>query len=214
VIPVRRLRPLVAVVTSFTVAHSVTLIASTAGLAPSGLWFPPLIETLIALSIVYMAFENIVAKRHPRRWLLAFGFGLIHGFGFSLFLRDSLQFAGAHLATSLLSFNVGVELGQLLVVGLAVPGLALVFRRVPERVGIILLSALIAHSAWHWMTARGATLGEYQIEWPVLDLAFLAGALRVVMLLMIIGAAGWAMLRLARRLETGSQEPAVERPGS
>jgi hypothetical protein len=214
VIPVRRLRPLVAVVTSFTVAHSVTLIASTAGLAPSGLWFPPLIETLIALSIVYMAFENIVAKRHPRRWLLAFGFGLIHGFGFSLFLRDSLQFAGAHLATSLLSFNVGVELGQLLVVGLAVPVLALVFRRVPERVGIILLSALVAHSAWHWMTARGAALGEYQIEWPVLDLAFLAGALRVVMLLMIITAAGWAMLRLARRLGAGSQEPAVERPTS
>jgi hypothetical protein len=52
VLPVRRLRPLVAIVTSFTVAHSVTLIASTAGLAPSGLWFPPLIETLIALSIV------------------------------------------------------------------------------------------------------------------------------------------------------------------
>jgi hypothetical protein len=64
------------------------------------------------------------------------------------------------------------------------------------------------------MTARGAALGEYQIEWPVLDLAFLAGALRVMMLLMIITAAGWAMLRLARRLGAGSQEPAVERPTS
>jgi hypothetical protein len=208
VIPVRRLRPLVAIVTSFTVAHSITLIASTAGLAPSGLWFPPLIETLIALSIVYMAFENIVAKRHPRRWLLAFGFGLIHGFGFSLFLRDSLQFAGAHLATSLFSFNIGVELGQLLVVGIAVPVLTLVFRRVPERVGIILISALVAHSAWHWMTARGAVLREYQLEWPVFDLAFLAGALRVLMLLLIIGAAGWAMLVLTRRLGSPSGQEA------
>jgi hypothetical protein len=208
VIPVRRLRPLIAIVTSFTVAHSITLIASTAGLAPSGLWFPPLIETLIALSIVYMAFENIVAKRHPRRWLLAFGFGLIHGFGFSLYLRDSLQFAGAHLATSLLSFNAGVELGQLLVVGIAVPVLGLVFRRVPERVGIILISALVAHSAWHWMTTRGAVLREYQLEWPVFDLAFMAGALRVLMLLLIIGAAAWAMLGLSRRLGPPSGQEA------
>jgi len=213
VIPVRRLRPLVAIVTSFTVAHSITLIASTAGLAPSGLWFPPLIETLIALSIVYMAFENIVAKRYQRRWLLAFGFGLIHGFGFSLYLRDSLQFAGAHLATSLLSFNAGVELGQLLVVAIAVPALSLLFRRVPERVGIILISALVAHTAWHWMTERGSTLREYQLEWPVVDLAFLAGAMRVLMLMLIIGAAGWAMLRLARRLGPGSGEPLGEPPG-
>ena len=60
VIPFRRFRPLVAVVTAFTVAHSITLIASAFDLAPTALWFPPLIETLIAASIVYMALENIV----------------------------------------------------------------------------------------------------------------------------------------------------------
>src|ERR1051326_8945271 len=60
VIPFRRLRSLVAVVTSFTVAHSITLIASAYNIAPDALWFPPLIETLIATSIVYMALENIV----------------------------------------------------------------------------------------------------------------------------------------------------------
>ena len=59
-IPFRRLRPLIVIVTAFTVAHSITLIAATLELAPSGLWFPPLIETLIAASIVYMALENIV----------------------------------------------------------------------------------------------------------------------------------------------------------
>ena len=63
VIPFRRLRPLVLVVTSFTVAHSVTLIASAYDLAPDALWFPPLVETLIAASIVYMALENIVGGR-------------------------------------------------------------------------------------------------------------------------------------------------------
>ena len=68
VIPFRRFRSLVAVVTSFTVAHSITLIASAFDLAPDALWFPPLIETLIATSIVYMALENIVvASRNARR---------------------------------------------------------------------------------------------------------------------------------------------------
>ena len=98
VIPFRRLRPLVAIITSFTVAHSITLIASASGFAPDALWFPPLIEVLIALSIVYMAFENIVGPKLERRWIIAFAFGLVHGFGFSFILRNSLQFAGAHLA--------------------------------------------------------------------------------------------------------------------
>ena len=71
-----------------------------------------------------MALENIVggATVH-RRWMIAFGFGLVHGFGFSFALRETLQFAGSHLLTSLLAFNIGVELGQLLVLALLVPAL-------------------------------------------------------------------------------------------
>jgi hypothetical protein len=219
VIPFRKIRPLVAIVTSFTVAHSVTLIASTLGFAPGALWFPPLIETLIALSILYMAFENIVGAKLQRRWALAFGFGLVHGFGFSFFLRDSLQFAGAHLATSLLSFNLGVELGQLLVLGLTVPVLAWLFRRVlSERIGIILLSAIVAHSAWHWMTERASTLRQYRFRWPALDAALLGDVMRALMLLLIVLGTGWLMLGLARRLAEPGQpaeraEPAVEGEG-
>ena len=85
VIPLRRVRALIPVVTSFTIAHSITLISSAFGLAPNVLWFPPLIETLIALSIVYMAFENIVGAKLEHRWIVTFGFGLIHGFGFSFY---------------------------------------------------------------------------------------------------------------------------------
>src|SRR5439155_4932131 len=96
-IPFRRLRALVLVVTSFTAAHSITLIASAFGLAPDALWFPPLVETLIAASIVYMALENIVAPQLRRRWIITFAFGLVHGFGFSFALRQTLQFAGSHL---------------------------------------------------------------------------------------------------------------------
>jgi HupE / UreJ protein len=67
VIPFRRLGPLILLVTSFTVAHSITLIASAFGYAPSALWFPPLVETLIAISILYMALENIVGSNLQRR---------------------------------------------------------------------------------------------------------------------------------------------------
>src|SRR5206468_7236894 len=134
---------------------SITLIASAYNLAPDALWFPPLIETLIAVSIVYMALENIVSPQLKRRWLITFAFGLVHGFGFSFALRQTLQFAGSHLLTSLLSFNVGVELGQLLVLGFLIPVLSVLFRFVvAERIGTIILSALIAHTGWHWMIDR------------------------------------------------------------
>ena len=194
VIPFRRIRPLVAIVTSFTVAHSITLLGSALGLAPNALWFPPLIETLIALSIVYMAFENIVAPNLERRWIIAFAFGLVHGFGFSFALRDSLQFAGRHLLTSLLSFNIGVELGQLLVIAVAVPVLGWLFRHmVAERVGTILLSALVAHSAWHWMTARASVLSAYDLRMPALEWALAVSVLRGLMLLLILGGVLWGL---------------------
>jgi hypothetical protein len=192
VIPFRKLRPLAIVITAFTLAHSVTLIASAFGMAPNSLWFPPLIETLIAISIVYMAFENIVGPKLERRWVVTFGFGLIHGFGFSFLLRERLQFAGDHLVASLLAFNVGVEIGQLVVLMVAIPLLSLLFRYgVAERIGTILLSALVAHTAWHWATERGTALMGY--PFPELTLQDAAAAVRLLMV--IVAAAGlmWLM---------------------
>ncbi len=200
VIPLRNIRGLIPVITSFTVAHSITLIGSAFGLSPGTLWFPPLIETLIALSIVYMAFENIVGARLSHRWIVTFGFGLVHGFGFAFMFRDTLQFAGGHLFSSLLAFNVGVELGQLIVLLLVIPFLNLLFKRVvAERVGTILLSALIAHSAWHWMMERGALLSQYQIQMPLMDAQFFAGLMRWGMLAIVAAAAIWGMYELFRR---------------
>jgi HupE / UreJ protein len=190
VIPFRRLRPLILLVTSFTVAHSITLISSAFGLAPTALWFPPLIETLIAISIIYMALENIVGSNVQRRWMITFAFGLVHGFGFSFVLGETLQFAGSHLLTALLSFNIGVELGQLLVVLLLVPALDLLFRFVvPERIGTIILSALVAHTAWHWMTERAERLSQF--PWPTLDAAFAASAMRWLMVILVLGWGIW-----------------------
>ncbi len=201
VVPIRRVRPLIAVITSFTLAHSITLIASALGLAPNALWFPPLIETLIALSILYMALENVAGARLERRWLIAFGFGLVHGFGFSFALRESLQFAGSHLLSSLLAFNVGVELGQLLVIGIAIPILAAVFRWVfAERVGVIIISGMLAHSAWHWATGRFAVLRQYRFTRPAMDAGLLPGLLRWLMLLLIVLGVAWALSGVLSRL--------------
>ena len=121
------MRALLVVVTAFTVAHSITLIASAYNVAPDALWFPPLVETLIAASIFYMAIENIIGANIERRWVMTFAFGLVHGFGFSFLLRERLQFAGSHLLSSLLAFNVGVEFGQLLVLMVLIPALGFLF---------------------------------------------------------------------------------------
>lgn len=196
VIPFRRFRSLIPVVTAFTVAHSITLIASAYNLAPSTLWFPPLIESLIAISIVYMALENIVGGISVRRrWMIAFGFGLVHGFGFSFVLRQTLQFAGSHLLTSLLSFNLGVEFGQLLVLGLLIPVLDLLFHFVvAERMGTIILSAIVAHTAWHWMLDRAAILRQFRFTWPSLTPTLLLILVRWLTIFTIVAALGWLIL--------------------
>jgi HupE/UreJ protein len=165
IIPFRRIMGLVPVITAFTLGHSVTLIGTAYNLAPVGAWFPPFVETAIAVSIVYMALENIVGADLRRRWIIAGIFGLVHGFGFSSALKDQLQFAGSHLLVSLFSFNIGIEIGQLAVLCALVPALALLFRgAMSGRMGIIVLSALIAHTAWHWMLDRGQVL--WQTPWP------------------------------------------------
>ena len=207
VIPFRKFGQLVLLVTSFTVAHSITLIASAYNLGPDALWFPPLIETLIAISILYMAIENVLGSNVGRRWMITFGFGLVHGFAFSFALRETLQFAGSHLLTSLLSFNLGVELGQLLVLALLVPALEILFRfLVAERLGTIVLSVLVGHTAWHWMTERAERLGKF--PWPALDASSLAVATRWLMGVLIVAGLAWfargALRERARRRQQRS----------
>lgn len=190
VLPYRRLNwQLVGIVTSFTVAHSITLLAAANGLVPSGAWFPPLVETLIAASILYVAAENVLRRQPRGRWLLTAAFGLVHGFGFSFALAGELQFVGSHLLLSLLAFNVGIELGQLLVLLLVMPLLASARRLRPadDRLLVAIISAVVAHSAWHWMTERWQAL--WQSEWPTFDttlLARLASAVLVIAAIVLL----------------------------
>lgn len=177
VIPALRFRQVVGIVSAFTVAHSFTLLGSAYGLAPAGDWFPPFVETAIAASIVYMALENIVGANLGRRWLITGLFGLVHGFGFSYGLRENLQFAGTHLLVSLFSFNIGIEIGQIAVLAALLPVLALLRRYVlAGRVGVIVLSAIVAHTAWHWMIERGEVL--WKVPWPRVNAAGVATAAR------------------------------------
>jgi hypothetical protein len=204
VIPFRRFAPLVAVVTSFTVAHSITLIASAYNLAPDALWFPPLVETLIAASILYVALENVFVSETgaagaaarsaqlKRRWLITFGFGLVYGFSFSFALRPMLQFAGSHRLTSILSYSAGVELGQLVMLAVAIPALGWLFRYVvAERLGTIILSGLVAHTAWHWMVDRYGVLRQFRFQWPAIDALFWVSAMRWAMLAVAGAALYW-----------------------
>jgi hypothetical protein len=209
-IPLRRLRTLILVVTSFTLAHTITLVAAAYGLAPSGGWFPPLVETLIAASIVWMALENIFASAAgrdtevasgpaiTRRWAVTTLFGLVHGFGFSFALGEQLQFAGTHLLTSLLAFNVGVEIAQLVAIVAAASAVTLIFRRLAApRVAAIVLSALAAHTGWDWMLERGAVL--WQFPWPVPSAAAVWATAIWVGLAVLAAAGAWGVRRALER---------------
>jgi hypothetical protein len=92
----------------------------------------------------------------------------VHGFGFLFALRETLQFAGTHLLTSLLSFNIDVELGQLLVLALMIPLLGVCFVMLfAERMGIIILSAaLVAHTGWRWMMEPWDKFQQYRLQMP------------------------------------------------
>jgi hypothetical protein len=140
--------------------------------------------------------------------MIALGFGLAHGFGFSFALRETLQFAGSHLLTSLLAFNVGVELGQLLVLALLIPMLEGLFRFVvAERIGTIILSAFVAHTGWHWMIERGERLRQF--GWPAMNAALIASVMRWLMVILILAGVIW-LIGLLQRRRARVDEPGID----
>jgi hydrogenase/urease accessory protein HupE len=150
-----RLGELVKIVTAFTVAHSITLAVATLGiLTPS----PRVVEPLIAASIAFVGLENLWAlrTRHAEsalrhRWMLTFAFGLVHGFGFASVLRQ-LELPRAILATGLVSFNLGVECGQVAIVALALPLLRHLLRS--WRPSAAVASACVATAGVVWVVQR------------------------------------------------------------
>jgi hypothetical protein len=206
VMPFRRWRALIGIAAAFTAGLSLALLGAAVDFVPDGLWFPPLIETLAAVTVVYMALENIVyaaqrldaGRALTRRWVLAFGFGIAHGFSFSFVLADLSQFAGDHLVTAQLGFDAGIAAGEVAALLVLLPALWLLFRfAVPERLGIIIVSALATHTAWQWMLGRWHALAKF--PYPRLDAAFLASAMRGAMAMLIVAGAVWLVKGLVDR---------------
>lgn len=146
----RGLRDLFAIVTAFTVAHSITLALAALGIVHPTVW---VVEAAIALSVAYVGLENLVARTFRHRWLIAFFFGLVHGFGFAAMLQDARP-TGEISLLALLTFNAGVELGQLAVVTLAWP-LLWTLRRSRYRATVVrVTSVLIAGCGVFWFVER------------------------------------------------------------
>jgi hypothetical protein len=152
--PGSALRYTAVVVTAITIAHSQTLIGAALG------WFSlpgRLVESVIAGSIVYVAIENVVRPDPPRRYLITFAFGLIHGLGFASMLTPLLP--PDRIVLPLLAFNVGVELGQLGLVAIFLPALlglarglgAARYRRNALSLGAVALGSI----GLIWLVERG-----------------------------------------------------------
>ncbi len=160
VLLVRRSWAVVKAATAFTVAHSLTLVATSLGYA--GLPSRP-VEALIALSIVFLAVEVVIILRTPERstftrrfpWVVAFAFGLVHGFGFAGALAE-IGLPQGEVVTALLAFNLGVEAGQLLVIAGMIALLAAMTRFVPklERPAIRASSYAIGAIGSFWLIER------------------------------------------------------------
>jgi hypothetical protein len=155
-VPLRRvLVGIVKVVTAFTVAHSITLsLAALDVVDPPSRW----VESIIAASVVFAALDNLRVRPLAGRWTIAFAFGLVHGFGFAGVLKD-LGLGGGEVLAPLVGFNLGVELGQLLIVALFVP-LAWALRDTRlYRVGVLRGGSLaIAGLALMWLAERALDL--------------------------------------------------------
>ncbi len=125
------------IVTSFTAAHSLTLVLATLNIVNPN---AQLVEVVIALSIVYIGMENLLQKHWTRAWHITFGFGLAHGFGFANVLKE-MDLSSTQLASSLFSFNLGVEIGQVVIATLVFP-LLVMLRRYSWRTWVIQSIAL------------------------------------------------------------------------
>ena len=156
----QRLKPMLLVITGFTLAHSLTLALAALDLVTLS---PRIVEPAIAASILIVAAENF--RRHEKSWhryALTCGFGLIHGFGFAGALRASgLAGRGSEIALPLLAFNGGVEIGQLTVAVILLPVL-FVLQKHPSfrRFGVRLISGLVILVAAWWLFSRIASSGE------------------------------------------------------
>ena len=150
ILPFRR--GIIPSVVAFGVGQTIALLVSAYGLAPRALWFMPLVGTLVAASIFWLALDGIVGPRLERRPAMAYTCGVIYGFAMALVLEKGLQFGGSHGLTSIVSFAAGSVIGEIFTLLVMALAIELVFQFVfEEKIGMIVLSAIAAHAAWLWI---------------------------------------------------------------
>lgn len=142
----------VKVITSFTVAHSITLALAFVGLISLP---ATLVEPLIALSIIYVALENLRGGDFSRRWVIAFVFGLVHGLGFVGALQQ-ITVTKPDLLTSILSFNLGIEGGQIMIIAMIYPILHYARKRHWWLIFQRFASIITAMSGLYWLIERAS----------------------------------------------------------
>lgn len=210
IVPFRRFRTVLPIAGGYAVGYTASLFASAYGMAPTALWFQPLIVTVVATSILYVALENVINVLPARRTIIAFVFGIAYGFAFSFALTDSLQFAGLHHLSAIAAFALGIDIAvaaTLLLVSTA--SWILFTRTVPERVGTIIVSALAAHTAWHWTASRYAEFARHPIVWPTLDAAFFAVLTRWLMIVVALCGLAWLVNTLRHSKRSGKVNSGV-----
>ncbi len=148
------LKGVLKIVTAFTIAHSITLLLAALQVVSLS---PRLVESAIALSICYVAAENLLSRKINYRWLVTFGFGLIHGFGFASALQE-LIVGRSSLLLSVLSFNIGVELGQLMIILVLLPVLYLLKKQFQLRIVTVGTSIAIFIIGFNWLLERSLDL--------------------------------------------------------
>ena len=157
--PFRQFRSLLAVVLVMAGMQALTSTGITEGTMVDSPLLQPLFGTSLAAAIVFLAIGNLATPSLRRRWFLSAIVGAFGGFGLGHLLADVLQFAGAHRIVSVVSFNVGVALGEIVMLAFGLAALRLLFARVlGPALGVLVLSAVLGHMGWHWMVDEGHEL--------------------------------------------------------
>jgi HupE / UreJ protein len=159
VAPFRQFSSLLASVLVLTGLQALTSTAIAEQAIADNPLLPALSSTIVAAAIVLLAIGNLASPRLRRRWLICAVVGAVSGFSLGHLLADALQFAGVHTLVSVVSFNIGVALGEVVSLALALAGLRLLFARVlGPALGLVVLSAVLGHMGWHWMLEEGHEL--------------------------------------------------------
>jgi hypothetical protein len=195
-----RLRSLPMVLASFGAGQFVTSLVIAFGPDATGVWLMPLVSTLMAAFLLGFSIENIAARDLDRRWTTLF-FGVISGIGFCVAMRDLAQFAAQHRLTSILTFDLGLQAGEVVLFAAAsLPLLLLARVMVSERLRTIVVSACLADLAWHALLARGSELGT--VQWPIFTPEVLVTATSWLIVFVVAAGVLWFVAGLLK-----SQQP-------